>query len=336
MMRYHAAAVTHGAMIHDISFDFYGRRLATCSSDKSIKIVDLDEETFEPSKDEVRILNAHNDSIWRLSWAHPEFGQLIASCSQDKFVHIWEEQENLSAKSKTDRRWWQKKTQLTDSKECVRDVKFAPRHLGLKIASASADGFVRIYEATDVFTLNYWPLQESFQAEKVTGADKDSDNGLLSLSWNDSPFEPAKIVVGGYSGKAAIWTYDTSGGWRKELTLGEQNKEQNRVISDVAWAPCMGRSYHLIATADMTDKIQIYEIVRPSDGGALRLDEPPQTLSIKSDEDESSGMQRGNVWRLAWNATGTVLATSADTGLDLWRRNFEGKWERVQSIPKGQ
>ena len=53
------------------------------------------------------------------------------------------------------------KAQLADSKKAVNDVKFSPRHLGLKFASASADGIVRIYEATDVFSLNYWQMQVS-------------------------------------------------------------------------------------------------------------------------------------------------------------------------------
>ena len=34
---------------------------------------------------------AHQGSIWRLSWAHPEFGQIIAACSFDNCVSIWEE-----------------------------------------------------------------------------------------------------------------------------------------------------------------------------------------------------------------------------------------------------
>jgi nucleoporin SEH1 len=54
---------------------------------------------------------------------------------------------------------WQRKAQLCDSKKSVNDVQFAPRHLGLRLAAASSDGIVRIYEASDVFSLNYWPLQ---------------------------------------------------------------------------------------------------------------------------------------------------------------------------------
>ncbi len=67
--------------------------------------------------------------------------------------------EIVNSNSDDARGRWQKKAQLSDSKKSVNDVKFSPRYLGLKIAAASADGMVRIYEASDVFSLNYWPLQ---------------------------------------------------------------------------------------------------------------------------------------------------------------------------------
>ena len=153
----------HDDVIHDISFDFYGRRFATCASDKRIKVWDSVEASGKWSCSDIP--RAHNDSIWRLSWAHPEFGQLIASCSEDKSICIWEEQESVTYLKVEQRDRWQKKIQLSDSKKSVNDVKFAPRHLGLKIAAASADGTVRIYEATDVFSLNYWQLQVIFSSD---------------------------------------------------------------------------------------------------------------------------------------------------------------------------
>ena len=30
----------HKDLIHDVAFDFYGRRMATCSSDQSVKVRD--------------------------------------------------------------------------------------------------------------------------------------------------------------------------------------------------------------------------------------------------------------------------------------------------------
>ena len=35
---------SHEDLVHDIAFDYYGKRFATCSSDKHIKIWTLDEE----------------------------------------------------------------------------------------------------------------------------------------------------------------------------------------------------------------------------------------------------------------------------------------------------
>ena len=40
-MEFTALTPTHGDVVNDISFDFYGKRFATCSSDKDIKVWDL-------------------------------------------------------------------------------------------------------------------------------------------------------------------------------------------------------------------------------------------------------------------------------------------------------
>lgn len=44
-------------------------------------------------------------------------------------------------------RHWVRRTNLVDSRTSVTDVKFAPKHLGLVLATCSADGIIRIYEA---------------------------------------------------------------------------------------------------------------------------------------------------------------------------------------------
>jgi nucleoporin SEH1 len=211
----------HDDVVHDISFDFYGRRIATCASDKRIKVWDLVDETGEWTCSDIP--RAHNDSIWRLSWAHPEFGQLIASCSEDKTICIFEEQESVTPLKTEQRDRWQRKVTLTDSKKSVNDVEFAPRHLGLKIAAASADGTVRIYEATDVFSLNYWQLQEFFQVEDYSSGGQEVEHGVACISWNECPFESAKIAVGTYSKIASVWTCDAGSKWREECVLGKFN-----------------------------------------------------------------------------------------------------------------
>jgi hypothetical protein len=54
---------------------------------------------------------------------------------------------------------WICRATLRESPRAVRDVEFAPRHVGLRLAAAGADGVVRVYEAVDVMNLSHWPLQ---------------------------------------------------------------------------------------------------------------------------------------------------------------------------------
>jgi hypothetical protein len=43
------------------------------------------------------------------------------------------------------------------------------------------------------------------------------------------------------------------------------------------------------------------------------------------------------IWRVAWNATGTVLATSSEDGIvALWRKDFLGTWKCVQEVSEVQ
>lgn len=109
----------HKEIVHYIAYDFYGQRIATCSSDHTIRVWNLDSNkwvlsdelkvcvfagassallimptarcitspTWQPIKDK-----GHTGPVWKVVWGHPEFGQVLASCSFDRSVIIWEEQ----------------------------------------------------------------------------------------------------------------------------------------------------------------------------------------------------------------------------------------------------
>ncbi len=38
--------------------------------------------------------HGHVGAVWKVKWADPEFGSIVASCGYDKQVQIWEEVEN--------------------------------------------------------------------------------------------------------------------------------------------------------------------------------------------------------------------------------------------------
>lgn len=44
-MQFSTLSSPHGGVVHDIAFDYYGNRFASCSSDRCLKVWDLDERT---------------------------------------------------------------------------------------------------------------------------------------------------------------------------------------------------------------------------------------------------------------------------------------------------
>jgi nucleoporin SEH1 len=230
----------HKDLIHDVSFDFHGTRMATCSSDQTVKVWDSDEETGWQC---TASWKAHSGSVWRVTWAHPEFGQVLATCSFDRTAAIWEElSSETSNKCGSSTNTWLKRTSLVDSRTSVTDVRFAPKHLGLQLATSSADGVVRIYEAVDVMNLSNWQLQFEFNCNL----------SLSCLSWNTARMHPPMIAVGSddpnqsAGGKVQIYEYsESSRKWQKVETIFMVTEP----VHDVRFAPNLGRTYHLLAIA---------------------------------------------------------------------------------------
>ena len=125
----------HVDMVHDAQLDYYGRRLATCSSDRTVRVFELAGEQRTPIAD----LRGHEGPVWQVAWAHPRFGQLLASCSFDHRVILWKEGHDGS--------WAQVyRTPGTLHTASINSVAFAPYELGLVLACASSDGSISIIE----------------------------------------------------------------------------------------------------------------------------------------------------------------------------------------------
>ncbi len=123
----------HDDMIHDSQFDYYSKKLATCSSDRTIKIFELTGEMYHNSA----TLSGHEGPVWQVAWAHPKFGVILASCSYDGSVIIHREVSQNT---------W---TKLYDHKfhdASVNSISWAPHEYGLILACASSDGKVSILE----------------------------------------------------------------------------------------------------------------------------------------------------------------------------------------------
>ena len=132
----------HTDLIHDVQMDYYGTRFATCSSDRTIKIYSSASgtNTLEAT------LDGHDAAVWQVSWAHPSFGNYLASCSYDRKVFIWKEKETGT---------WSKVHEHKVHESSVNSVAWAPKEFGLMIACASSDGSISILtHKSKYFTLS--------------------------------------------------------------------------------------------------------------------------------------------------------------------------------------
>lgn len=287
----------HSDYIYKVTFDVYGRRMATCSGDRFVRIWDL---TDEGSWTLAASWQAHRSTVTCISWAHPEFGSLLATSGSDHDCKIWEE---------TKSNVWIVKAALTEARKSVTCVAFAPRHWGLKLAVGSADGNIRIYEAVDVMNVSQWPLSATLQTF-------DEAVGCTSVSWSTGRFEPPTLVVAG--SHCVIYRYlESSRSWQ---AISRTPQPSNGIVLDVAWAPNVGRRFHYIASVEH-DCLRIYKMNRKEDNDLVI---------------ESSQAIKTNVWRCEWNITGTVLAASGDAGaIEIFKPNGIGEFEIIGNVNRG-
>lgn len=304
----------HSDFILSTAFDVYGRRLATCSGDRQIKIWESNGAIWKLTAS----WQAHRSAVTSVAWAHPEYGILLASGSSDHSCKVWQEDSStspvkhhpsssaLAQSSTTMSSPYVSRATLTESPRPVTCVQFAPRHWGLKLATGSADGTLRIYDAVDVCNVSQWPIAASLETSGT-------NNGITCLSWCTGRFDPPTIAVGAAAG-AVIYRYaDAQRSWAAILQL-----EAGKNLLSVAWAPNVGRRFHWLAAASDTDGLVIYKLKR----GKVEL-------LVESAQDDI----KEAVWQCRWNATGTVLTTAGDMGLlRIWKADAQGKFVNVGKI----
>jgi len=342
--------------IHDLSFDFFGKRIATCSSDHIIRIYSKNDKG---NWVKTTSFEAHDGIIWKVKWAHPDYGSIIATCSADKTVMIWEEKKPSSTKSSTphslkveeEEFLWSNRMKLFESKESIEDIKFAPKHMGLVIASASADGSVRIYEAADLMRLNSWKAPYRIEVNTL---------GINCISWNKNPFDPPMIAVGSkdatnslmnksvmktqhtHSQSTSIENAKTGSAEDKYLSIyvykgdhwafstflsfespSGEKIEHKYAVNDVSWNQLNGRSYHLISSCGK-DGVFVWYIK------ITKEDNQGPVIKILDAKKVYSGV---TIWKCSFNIMGTLLSFSGqDNKVRICKGGYDRSWGVVEEF----
>ncbi|KAF8001554.1 protein transport protein SEC13 [Metschnikowia aff. pulcherrima] len=291
----------HEDLIHDAVLDYYGKKLATSSSDKTIKIFDIE------GTDNYKLLETlvgHDGPVWQVAWAHPKFGSILASCSYDGRAIIWKEQPETQQ--------WSIIAEHAIHQASVNSVLWAPHELGAVLLCTSSDGKVSVVDFNEDGTTSH----VVFDAHAI---------GVNSASW--APVTSAKdyhpqqssqpqrrFVTCGSDNLAKIWRFDAASGNYVEEARLEGHTDW---VRDVSWSPSvLVRSY--IATASQDRTVLIWS----QDANGVWQKTP---LSEQKFPDVC--------WRASWSLSGNILAISGgDNKVSLWKENLQGKWESAGEV----
>ena len=284
--------------------------MAVCSGDRFVQVWDL---TDSGEWKLTAKWQAHRGAVTSISWAHPEFGTLLATAGADQEAKVWEERSIASSLASR----WTMKVTLGEARRAVTCVEFAPRHLGLKLAVGSEDGCVRIYEAVDIMNLSQWPLAAALQSFS-----EENRLGCSCLSWCTGRFEPPTLVAGG--SHLVVYRYSQSTrAWQQLLQISPEKGD----ILDVAWAPNVGRRFHYIASAE-NRQLRVFKLDREMIDQESSDSKKSGKLTLAREQIIST-----NAWQCQWNVTGTVLSSAGNDGLvQFWKADADGTFEEVANV----
>eukprot|EP01063_Lacrimia_lanifica_P013065 TRINITY_DN1971_c0_g1_i1.p1 TRINITY_DN1971_c0_g1~~TRINITY_DN1971_c0_g1_i1.p1 ORF type:complete len:419 (+),score=154.05 TRINITY_DN1971_c0_g1_i1:66-1259(+) len=268
----------HQDMIHDAQYDYYGRCLATCSSDGQVHV-------FGPGQDQqppqvVAELKEHAGPVWSVAWGHPRFGTMLASGGYDGKVCVWQDKQQGQP--------WGKVYEYMGHKSSVNKVEWAPHQHGLAaLACGSSDSSLSV--------LTYDPASQAWDIKTIPDAHQ---LGVNTVAWEPVTTAPAhRIASGGADRLLKIWTRNEQGAYELERSLlPEGMKSYPDWVRDVAFCPASPQPFSTLACCS-GNKAFVWRRHEAGEKSSYTL---LATLTVPM-----------GAWKVSWSEHGGLLAVTA-------------------------
>ncbi|KAJ9453212.1 Protein transport protein sec13 [Diplonema papillatum] len=284
---------------HDAQYDYYGRYLATCSSDGRVKVF----ECGGGEQATLATLEEHSGPVWAVCWGPPQFSSPLASASYDGKVVVYQESGGRGSFCKT--------YEYLGHKSSVNSIAWAPpQHGFLTLASCSSDSSIAI--------LTYQP----HGAWEVTTIPNAHQVGCNALAWEPAlTNQPPRLASCGADNLLKIWARNeaTNAFEHEHDLIPEGTTEFPDWVRDVAFCPSPVQDFSTLACCSK-DKVYIWRH-KVTDGSSKW-----SLLTTITIPDTTA-------WKLSWSEHDGLLAvTCADNTVYVYKNvNVikESDWQQV-------
>lgn len=277
-------------IVHDAQLDYYGKRAAVAVGDGQAHVFDI----TDGQQRQIGIVKGHEGPVWKVSWAHPKFGNLFATCGYDMKVIVWKELNGQ----------WMQAYEDSSHAASVNSIQFAPWEHGCRLACASSDGTVSV--------LTYTPNDGQWRRAVFPA----HAPGAQTLSWmpvvhRDNAPPAMRLATGGCDNSVCIWKCESEMWTQESPPIPPTHTDW---VRDVAWRP---DGSNILASGSWDRTVVLWK--QEMEGQPWR-----QICKLTLD---------GKVEGLAWSVTGSILAVSYGEGDTTWYKETDiGRFEEAGKI----
>lgn len=238
-------------------------------------------------------LSGHEGPILLASWAHPQFGSLIATAGIDGKI-IFHRQ--------TSKDW--EKIYVSEFKQTITTLSFNPKpsHNVLQCAVGFADGNIQLISYN----------QENW----VTNQIKAHSYGVTTLAWINRNNNTSRIITGGNDSSLKIWNVSIKSGIEEAQQL---EKIHDNAIKQIEVMPFEENSLSIsFVSLDIDDLVCIWTSAQGEsfvgEGAKFNSEQKPS-----------------NINHITWSNDGLYLSISTADSTFLYKK-FEDEWVLFSSL----
>lgn len=268
----------HRDLLLAVSYNVYGTRAATSSSDHKLKIWDCNEKAGTWAVTDA--WTAHDAQVTDVKWNGPHVGEHVASIGEDGTLKVW--QEDVNEPTNSGRRWKRIFQLVTGTG--VPFMGLDVKNIGAEsyIAVSTRDGYITVCEPEDHDDLSSWRVLWQDYLCKIPSR---MDETNFRLSWHKETLPTWPAVLAGLDRKSLGFAVCVGDVVRVLRTDKDRNvytaavlEGAKGLVRDVAWSNGSMRGFDTLATASKDGFVRIYELHTPGAASFSTLSSGPEDV----------------------------------------------------------